>query len=227
MSARITARLAVAGAALGLAAGAIELALGPDIRAWVGNKADTTRLGLATLLLSAIALACALTLRRTPHRPPATALALAAGLLLPGLICFTTVGRLWWVPGPLLVLAGTAVAAGTWHDRRQVAAAVGREWPAALTLALAAFYLFLGGTALGLAGVLGILGAVGVVALVASRSRVPPRRATGLLVLVSVPFALATWWSVVTPVIALLLIVIGSHALRGARQGLVVASAGG
>src|SRR5918995_6536962 len=97
------------GATLGLVAGLVELTAGPHLRSWVGDKQDTTRLGLATIVLSLVALAAVAGWRR---RQTSTAMQLrvAASLLVPGrLIGFTTVGRLWYPPGVLL-LAGACVA---------------------------------------------------------------------------------------------------------------------
>jgi hypothetical protein len=107
---RIAAILGVAGAALGMVAGLVELAAGPSIRSWVGNKQDTTGLGLATVALSAIALAAALALERWPRPWWPWRVAIVTGLLWPGVLCFTTVGRLWYVPGALLVTSGLLAA---------------------------------------------------------------------------------------------------------------------
>lgn len=216
---RIAALLGVLGATLGLVAGLIELTVGPSIRPWVGNKQDTTRLGLATLALSAVALTAALLLLRRRAPQPSWRLVLAAGLLLPGLLCFTTVGRLWYVPGALLVVAGLLVATGLRKDVKEVTAAAERNWTAILTVVLAAFYLFLGATALGLAGVLGIAGGLLVLALLAGRLRIPVPLALALLVLAAVPFAALTWWSVATPLIGLLLLAVGVPALRSHSSG--------
>jgi hypothetical protein len=62
----IARRAALAGALLGIAAGLVELTTGPSIRSWVGDKQDTTRLGITTTLLALIALTAPLYLRRTP-----------------------------------------------------------------------------------------------------------------------------------------------------------------
>jgi hypothetical protein len=145
------------GASVGLAAGLAELTVGPSIRSWVGSKADTTRLGLATLALAGLALVAALTLLRRPRAPAPNRLGLAVGLLIPGVICFTTVGRLWYLPGVLLVGAGIATVVDVRKERSEVATTLGRNWTAVLTVVLGAFYVFLGATALGLAGILGML----------------------------------------------------------------------
>jgi hypothetical protein len=213
----LTASVGAAGAALGVVAGLVELTVGPSIRGWVGDKADTTRLGLATILLAAIALGCALVLIRRRCLAAPARLALAAGLLIPGLVCFTTVGRLWYVPGVLLVAAGIGVAASLRGARRELAPAVARSWPTVLTVLLAAFYVFLGATALGLAGALGIAGGLLVLGLAAARGRVPATLALPLLLAAVIPFAALTWWSVATPLLALLLLAIGIPALVGRR----------
>jgi hypothetical protein len=216
---RIAAILGIVGGTLGLIAGLVELTAGPSIRSWVGNKEDTTRLGLATLVLAAIALTAALALMRSPQASAPRRLGLAAALLLPGLVCFTTVGRLWYVPGALLVAAGLLVGADLRNEVKEVGAAAERNWPAILTVALGCFYVFLGATALGLAGVLGISGGLLVLGLVATRDKVRARAAAALLLLATPPFAALTWWSVATPLIALLLLAVGIPTLaRPARD---------
>jgi hypothetical protein len=206
--------LGLIGGSLGLVAGFLELTAGPSIRSWVGNKADTTRLGLATLVLAGIALAAALVLARRQDASAPLRLGLAIGFLLPGLICFTTVGQLWYLPGALLLTAAALGAGGLRKDTRQVAAALDHNWPAILTVALAAFYIFLGATALGIAGGLGIVGGIVVLVLVVARGKVPTWLGIAVLVLAALPFAALTWWSVTTPPIALLLFGIGVFALR-------------
>lgn len=211
--ARLATVLGTVGGTLGVIAGLVELTVGPSIRSWVGDKEDTTRLGLATLVLSAIALGAALALVRRPDAPAPRRLALAATLLLPGLICFTTVGRLWYGPGTLLLAAGLLAAADLRDEAKAVAAATGRNWTAVLTVVLGGFYVFLGATALGLAGILGILGGLLALGLVAARARVPVPLALALLLAAVLPFAALTWWSVATPLIGLLLLVVGVPTL--------------
>lgn len=200
--------LARLGAGLGVLAGLLELTVGPTIRDWVGDKQDTTRLGLATIILGCVALA-SITVRSRPverHR-----LAAASGLLLPGLIGFSTVGRLWLIPGPLLLVSGTMLllAARPGELRHAVDR---RRWLAGLVVACGAFYIFLGVTALGPAGLLGVLGGLLVWTAVAL---VPHARrsAAVLLVVGALPFAAATWWSVVTPFVAVLIVALGGLAV--------------
>jgi hypothetical protein len=203
---------ALAGALLGLVAGLAELTTGPSIRSWVGDKQDTTRLGITTTLLALIALTAALYLRRA--RPsPGKRLAIATGLLVPGLIGFTTVGHLWLVPGPLLITAGIIVALSFRTKINEVRDILAKNWAPILTGILAVEYIALGATALGRAGALGILGGAAILVLLASPSRIGARGALLCLIAATLPFAALTWWSIATPIIALLLLVIGAPAI--------------
>lgn len=216
--ARLGPKLAVAGATLGLAAGIVELALGPHVRSWVGDKNDTTRLGLATIALSAIALAAALAWLRQ-RQPSVTArLLVVLGLIVPGAVCFTTAGRAWYLPGTLLLIGAAIAASELRHEAAEVQATIAHHWLAALTSILALFYIFLGATALGLAGLLGILGGIAALALLVSSARLPRRLGPLLLIAAALPFAVLTWWSVVTPLLAVLMVAIGSPALRSRRR---------
>lgn len=207
-------QLALAGASMGVLAGLLELTIGPSVLDWVGNKQDTTRLGLTTAILSAVALVAAATLRRPRGRVAGRRVAIALALVIPALVCFTTVGRLWYLPGALLLAAGALVLAGT--RRREFAAAFDeRHWRVGLLVACGACYVFLGATALGVTGVLGILGGALIWA-AARTARRSPRVAYALLLGGAMPFAAATWWSVITPVIAVLTIVIGRGVIRHA-----------
>jgi hypothetical protein len=202
------------GASLGILAGLVELTLGPHIRSWVGNKQDTTRLGLATIALSAIALLAAVAWLRRRQASPGARLIVVVGLIVPGVICFTTVGRAWSVPGALLVVAAAMAAYELRDDARELVDTISCHGLAALTVVLGAFYLFLGATALGVAGMLGIVGGSMILAVVALSSRIPARFASLLLVAAALPFAVLTWWSIVTPLLAILVMAIGWSALR-------------
>lgn len=210
---RIPAVLAMAGGALGVVAGCVELVAGPSIRSWVGDKQDTTRLGLTTMLLSLLVLFAAWSLWRGRGRSPSARLLLTVAVIVPGLVCFTTVGRLWYLPGVLLVAAGVLLMVDLRKDGSEVIASIVRNGPVALTVVLGALYVFLGATALGVAGVLGIAGGLAVFGLVAFRERLPHRARLPLLAVAALPFAVLTWWSVVTPLIALLILVVGAPAL--------------
>ena len=210
---RVGAYLAVAGASLGIVAGLVELAVGPDIRSWVGNKLDTTRLGLATITLSAIALLAAITWLRRRATSPGARLLIVIGLIVPGLVCFTTVGRAWYPPGALLVVAAAMAASDLLEDAHAVLEATRRRWLAALTVVLGAFYIFLGATALGVPGMVGVVGGITILTVVATSSHFP-RVAPVVLAAAVLPFAVLTWWSIVTPLLAALILGIGWLALR-------------
>jgi hypothetical protein len=202
------------GASLGLVAGLVELTLGPHIRSWVGSKQDTTRLGLATITLSAIALLAAVTWLQRRETSPGTRLLIVVALIVPGVICFTTVGRAWYVPGALLIVAAAIAASELREDAREVVETISRHWLAALTVVLGAFYIFLGATALGVAGVLGIVGGITILAVIALSSRISPRVAPLVLVAAALPFAVLTWWSIATPLLAIVVVAVGSFAPR-------------
>jgi hypothetical protein len=209
---RLAGGLALAGASLGMLAALLELTIGPSMRDWVGNKQDTTRLGLTTAVLSGVALLGAAALRRSRGGVARRRVAIALAPLLRALVCFTTVGRLWYVPGALLLAAGTLVLVRT---RRQAFAAAldERHWRVGLLVVCGAYYVFLGATALGVTGFLGIVGG----ALIWAAARFAPRspRVAYLLLLAgALPFAAATWWSVVTPIVAVLAVVVGLGVIR-------------
>ncbi len=107
-------RLGISGSVLGILAGLIELSIGAQIRPWIGNKESPEALGLLTLILSSVALAALLSARN--HEAPTNngKLAVLFGILLPAAICFTTVGRLWYVPGALLVAAALLLVREYW-----------------------------------------------------------------------------------------------------------------
>jgi hypothetical protein len=88
---------------LGVLAGCIQFAFGEDIPEWTGNKLHPVQLGIITIALSLVSLVCVTYLDR--HGDGLTRGRVLAGLLILATagICFTTVGRLWYVPGPLLL----------------------------------------------------------------------------------------------------------------------------
>lgn len=208
---RLAGRLALAGASLGVLVGILELAIGPSIREWVGDKQDTTRLGLTTIALSTVALVAAAALRQR-RGIDGRRVVVALALLLPALICFTTVGRFWYPPGALLLGAGGLVLSGT-RPRESAAALDERHLRIGLLAVCGAYHVFLGATALGIAGALGVVGGVLIWA-AARTARQSPRTAYTLLLGGALPFAAATWWSVVTPILAVVTVVVGRGVIR-------------
>ena len=92
-----------------------------------------------------------------------------------------------------------------------------RTWPIVLVVVVALLYLWVGIAAhgwdqvLALGGGLVILGAVAV----ARRSFT---LAIALLVIGALPLAIATWWSIATPVLAILALILGLAALRNVNR---------
>jgi hypothetical protein len=207
---RAAAALGVLGGSLGVLAGGVQTGYGTDIPAWTGDKASPVALGLLTILLSGIAVLCAVTLRR--QAPPAVGsrVAAAVGLAVPGGLCFSTVGRLWYLPGVLLLAATVFTIAST--DLRQTRQVIASNWMRGLITALGAFELLM---AVSAGPVITIaVGVVGGLALAAS-PWVPAARLRLLLLLVgALPFAILTWWSLVTPALAVLAISIGLTSPR-------------
>ncbi len=98
--------MAWAGVLLGVCAGIVQLTYGSSIPAWTGDKNDTVALGLATIGLSLVAGVALWRLLRAPRLWEQIICAVVA--LVCAVVCFTTVGRLWYLPGPLLIVATVA-----------------------------------------------------------------------------------------------------------------------
>jgi hypothetical protein len=103
------------GAALGVVAGVVQSAVGNVIPEWTGDKNDSVQLGLATIGLSIVAAVCFWQLRR--DLPSWARSVLMPVFLAAVIVCFTTVGRLWYVPGPLMLAAFVLQFAGVWRRR--------------------------------------------------------------------------------------------------------------
>ncbi|KQW50976.1 hypothetical protein ASC77_25315 [Nocardioides sp. Root1257] len=191
---RLSARLGVAGAALGMTAGTAQVVIGPRIPAWTGDKLANGPLGLLTVALSALAGLAALR-QRDPNLSVQGRTACALAMIGPGLLCLTTVGRLWYLPAALLLPAGLL----TVHSWRGAAAALGRDCNRGLLTALGASEMMMVANGPGRLMLVGGLG--GAALLVATWWRSAPRRWTAaLVVLGTVPFAVMAW-TVVLPVL--------------------------
>ena len=105
-------RLGVSGALLGIVAGLIQWAFGDDIPDWTGNKLHPVRLGLVTIALSVMALGCVGFLGRDRGAPKWQLAMAGLGIVATAGICFTTVGLLWWLPGPLLIASAVLLLRG-------------------------------------------------------------------------------------------------------------------
>jgi hypothetical protein len=116
---KLSIRLGTWGAALGMLVGLIELGFGAQIRTWIGNKENPAILGVVTFLLSGMALKAVLEFRKRDMQTNDRKLALFIGVLLPAAICFTTVGRLWYLPGSLLMVTSALLAYEFWINAPQ------------------------------------------------------------------------------------------------------------
>lgn len=197
---RLVARLGVLGGGLGVVAGVVQTTVGSRIPEWTGDKADPVRLGLLTIGLSLVAIAMAVWQLRSGLGIAARGAA-ALGLLVPSLVCLTTVGLLWLVPG-VVILVAALLAVDDW---RGTAVAVRRHWSRVLVGALGAVELVM---AAGASAPLMIIGAVGGLALVVAAWLDAPSRPVlvSLLVVGTVPFA-ALAWTAIVPVVLLLVTV--------------------
>ena len=96
-------------------------------------------------------------------------------------------------------------------------ATVERAWWPGLTALVAIYYGFIGLTTGDAVGMAGMLGAVLIAA--ALGVHIWSRPLAGVLLGVgAAPLAILTWWSMITPVLALLVLVCGSVAIAGTRH---------
>ena len=102
---------------MGLLAGLTELAIGSQILPWIGNKGQPAVLGLVTMLLSGMALGATISAHTLKNPSNDQKVAIFLGVFLPAMICFTTVGRLWYLPGLLLVTASLLIVYEYWLRR--------------------------------------------------------------------------------------------------------------
>ena len=207
--------LGLFGGSMGVVAGLVQLTVGARIPDWTGDKASPVALGSLTVLLSGISLVCAIRLRHATPLPPGRQVTVTAGLLLPGLLCFSTTGTLWYLPGVLLVLAGVwAIAAS---DIRQTREVIEANWPSVLISALGGIELLMAVSAAPVTTM--VIGVIGGLALVAAPWTSPARLRVGLLLVGALPFAVLTWWSLASPLLALLALAIGLPTLRSRSAG--------
>jgi len=82
-----------------------------------------------------------------------------------------------------------------------------RTWRIGLVVVIAVLYAWIGFSAHGLDRVLGLVGAVLIVGAVAAVGRSRPAAVT-LLLLGTLPLAVTTWWSLATPLLAVLALVL-------------------
>jgi len=88
-----------------------------------------------------------------------------------------------------------------------------RSWAVALTAVMALLYIWIGLSAQDNDRILGVVGGL---LMLAALVMAPHSRAAALatLALGALPLAAATWWSVITPVLMLLALLLGVFAIR-------------
>jgi hypothetical protein len=111
---KLALKLGTWGAMLGMLAGLVELSIGTQIRPWIGDKENPVVLGIVTLLLSGMVFVSMTIASKRDALTNDGKLAIFLGVLLPTAICFTTVGRLWYLPGILLVVSVLSLAYEFW-----------------------------------------------------------------------------------------------------------------
>jgi hypothetical protein len=205
---RLAGRLGVAGSALGVVAGAVQATTGPRIPEWTGAKAAPVALGLLTIVLSVVA-GVAAARQRTPDLSVRAGAGCALGLIGPGLLCLSTVGRLWYLPAILLLAAGT-MSIDNWRD---TGTAIAHDWLRVLLSALGACEVLM---AAGAGPVLMAVGSVSGFALMAAAWLSAARIGVivGLGALGTVPFAALAWTAIVPVVVAVLALLVALPVVR-------------
>ncbi|MFX0073023.1 MAG: hypothetical protein ACFFAO_18250 [Candidatus Hermodarchaeota archaeon] len=97
--------ISIGGAVLGILVGLIEFTIGPSIRNLIGNKEDPLTLGIITMLLSSIIFFAGLYEYRSKESPKNVTIGILIAQLFPAVVCFTTVGLLWFIPGPVILFS--------------------------------------------------------------------------------------------------------------------------
>jgi hypothetical protein len=111
---KLALKLGTSGAMLGMLAGLVEMSIGTQIRPWIGDKENPVVLGIVTLFLSGIAFVSMIIASKRDALTNDGKLAIFLGVFLPAAICFTTVGRLWYLPGILLMVSVLFLAYEFW-----------------------------------------------------------------------------------------------------------------
>jgi hypothetical protein len=188
---RLAAGLGLAGGLIGVAAGVTQATVGDQIPQWSGAKQAPVALGLLTVALSLLAGLAAGRQHRTDLSVGARA-ACALGLVGPGLLCLSTVGRLWFPPAGLLIAAG-ALTIDSWRD---TVSALAANWWRVLLGALGGCELLMSAGAAPAPMVAGALGGAALIA-AAWLNHEPRWRSWALVAIGTVPFAALTWTSIV------------------------------
>jgi hypothetical protein len=209
----VAARLARIGATLGILAGVVQATIGNRIPDWTGNKDSHVGLGLLTVALSASVLVIETrTLRASTVPGPETLTATTLWLAVVALLCSTTVGRLWAIPGALmLAAAGFTLAACGWPSFRAV---VATNWLRGLLGVLGLLEILMAISAAAVTTVTAGVVAGGV--LIAAAIMCKPSRRSMVIVLLAatLPFVALTWWTIVTPLLSVVALAVALTATR-------------
>lgn len=203
----------LAGSVLGVVAGTVQATIGSSIPDWTGAKASPIPLGLLTIGLSVVAGWVALR-RRNSGLSVWGRVACALGLIGPGLLCLSTVGRLWY-PSALLMVAAGVMTIDSWPD---TARAFAEDWLRVLLTALGGFEILM---AAGAAPFLMVVGTAGGCALIAAAwlRAVPRGVLVGLVVAGTVPFAALAWTAIVPVLLAVVAMVVAIPVVHQAFPG--------
>ena len=205
---RLASRIGKGGAGLLLGAGLIQAVAGDEIPEWTGDKVDYGALGALTVGLSLLAGFAAIRQRDGSLSVLARA-ACAAGIIGPGLLALTTVGRLAYLPAALLTIAGVLAVQG-WSASWS---AVTANWDRVLLSALGGCELLMVAAGPARMIIVGIFGGLALVT-AASRRTVPRRTLVSLLALGTVPIAALGWTTVVPVILAMTTWLIAIPVLR-------------
>jgi hypothetical protein len=143
--------------------------------------------------------------------------ACALGLIGPGLLCLSTVGRLWYPSAVLLLVAGM-MTIDSW---RATVRAFADDWFRVLLTALGGFELLM---AAGAGPLIMAVGVVGGFALIAAAWLRPGSRDVllGLVVAGTVPFAVLAWSAVVPLLLAVVVLLVAVPVVRESVSGVGV-----
>ena len=209
----VAARLTRIGGSLGIAAGVLQATIGSRIPDWSGNKDSHVGLGLLTIALSATTLAVAARKLRAATVPgPETLSAITLWLAAVALLCSTTVGRLWAIPGALMLAAsGLTFAACGWHSFRAILAT---NWLRGLLGLLGVFEILMAISAASVTTVAAGVVAGGTLIAAAIISKPTRRSLVTVLVAATLPFVALTWWTIVTPLLSVVALAVALAATR-------------
>ena len=197
----IAAAMGLLGGGLAALAGVVQMLAGARIPEWSGAKDEPLALGALTVVLGVIAVIGARLLRGEDRAAPGRRAVAAAAMLGPAGLILGTVGRLGYLSCALLVI-GAAYAVGTGRVG-ELGEVVAEHWRPVLLSVLGGVEMLMAVSAAPAltvaAGAAGGL-VVGVAAWVPAHRRVR----VSLVVAGTAPFAVLTWWSVVSLLLAAL-----------------------